>query len=86
MVSLIRVLAHLDNSEESEAFHSEHTIDLCIDLECHSTARLLQNLELVLKHGILLQRVRIVDSSIQDGPLSTCGGTLKVPVSENMSV
>ena len=86
MIGLIRVLAHLDNSKESEAFHSEHAIDLCIHLECLGTARLLQNLELALKHGILLLRVRIVDSGIKDGPLGTCGGTLKVPVSEHVSV
>ena len=86
MIGLIGVLAHLDNSEESEAFHSEHAIDLCIDLECLGTTRLRQNLELVLKHRILLLGVRIVDSGIKDGPLSTCGRTLEVPVSEHVSV
>ncbi len=86
MIGLIGVLAHLDNSKESKAFHSEYAINLCINLECLGTAWLLQNLELVLKHGILLLRVRIVDPGIKDGPLSTCGRTLKVPVSEHVSV
>ncbi len=54
MICLVGVLANLDDSEESEAFHADHAIDLRIDLESHRAARLLQNLEFVLENRVLL--------------------------------
>ena len=69
MIGLVRVLAHLHDSEQSEALHAQHSVDLRVDLESHGATRLLQDLELVLQDSVLLVRVRIIDPGVQDGPV-----------------
>ena len=48
MVCVVRVLTDLHDTEEAIAVQAQLAVDLCVDLECHGAAGLLQLSELAL--------------------------------------
>ena len=80
------VLADLDDTEEAIAVNAQPPVNLCINLEGHRATSLLQLLELTFQGLVLLWRVRLIDPSVKNCPLSSRHRTLEVPVANDVSL
>lgn len=83
-VRLVRILADLDDTEESVAIVSQVLVDRLIDGESQGAAYLLELVVLEAESLILLPIVSVVNSGVKNGPASASSRAFEVPVHEDV--